>query len=107
LHTLFDAYAGGECTMSEGTVGLIIFVVLAVIAALLWHRFVATYTRALIGATATAVIGFQVAAYIHLGHLDPFFIIAAAASSAPAAAIAFLVGLPFRAHRKTNRVPAK
>jgi Na+/H+ antiporter NhaA len=86
--------------MSESTVGLIVFLAIGLGSALAWHRLVTSYVRAVVGATITTVIVFQLAAYLHLGFLDPFFVIAAATSSVIAAVIALIVGLPFRARRK-------
>lgn len=88
--------------MSEGTVGLVILGATALGAALVWHWFVPFYRPAVIGATITTVIVFQVAAYIHLGYLDPFFVVAIVTSSIVAAVIALLVGIPFRARRKSH-----
>ena len=90
--------------MSEGTVGLIILLTMALGSSLVWHCLVNSFVLAVVGATTTAVIAFQVAAYIHLGYLDPFFLIAIATSLVIAAVIALLVGLPFCARRK-QRAP--
>jgi hypothetical protein len=87
--------------MSEGTVGLIILTTIALGSALLWHWLLAFYAPAVIGATITTVIAFQVAAYFHLGYLDPFFFVAAVTSSIMAFAIALLAGLTFRARRRS------
>lgn len=86
--------------MSEGTVGLIILLTIALGSALAWHWLVTAFVPAVLGATITTVIAFQVSAYIYLGYLDPFFLIAVATSSAMAAVVALLVGLPLRARRK-------
>ena len=88
--------------MSEGTVGLIILTSIALASALLWHRFVPFYRPAVIGATITAVTAFQVADYVRLGYLDPFFLVAVVTSSIMAAVIALVVGLPFRARRRSH-----
>ena len=88
--------------MSEGTVGLIILTAIALGSALVWHWLVVFYRPAVIGATITTVIAFQVAAYFHLGYLDPFLLVAIVTSSIVAAVIALLVGVPFRAWRKSH-----
>ena len=93
--------------MSEGTVGLIILTSIALASALLWHRFVPFYRPAVIGATITAVTAFQVADYVRLGYLDPFFLVAVVTSSVVAAVIALLVGIPFRARRKLHVATSK
>jgi hypothetical protein len=93
--------------MDEGTVGLIVFFTIAVISALMWHWLVPIYVLATVGATVTTVIAFQVAAYLHLGYLDPFFLIALVTSSVMGAGVALHVGLPFRPRRKPHAVNNK
>ena len=88
--------------MSEGMVGLIVLVAISVTAAIIWHAFAKRYFTASIASALMAAVAFQVAAYVHLGHLDPFFPIAVVASLVAAFVIALLVGLPFRARRKPN-----
>jgi hypothetical protein len=66
---------------SEGTIGLIVLMSIALGSALVWHCLMAFYVRAVIGATITTVIAFQVAAYFHLGYLDSFFSVAAITSA--------------------------
>lgn len=86
--------------MSEGTVGLAVFLIIAIGSALAWHWCVTTYVRSVIGATLTTVIVFQLAAYLQIGYLDPFFLIAVITTSVMAAVVALLIGLPFRSRRK-------
>lgn len=88
--------------MSEGTIGLIVFFSLAVVSSLVWHRLVASYFSATIGAAITTVIAFQIAVFLHLGYLDPFFLVAVATSSIIAVVAALAIGLPFRTRRKTH-----
>lgn len=82
--------------------GLLVFIFTALVSSLIWHRYVVAYSSAVFGATVSAVVIFQVFAYLQLGHLDPFFSIAVATSSVMAVIIALLVGLPFRARRKSD-----
>ena len=86
--------------MSEGAQGLVIFFGLALIGSLLWHWVLRSYGLAVFGATVTTVVLFQVAAYVKLGYLDPFFVVAMATSAAMALGISAIVGLPFRFARK-------
>jgi uncharacterized membrane protein YccC len=79
---------------------LLIFIATALVSAVLWHQYVSHYFAASVAATATAVVVFQVLAYIELGYVDPFALIAVATSSVVALAIALVIGLPFRARRK-------
>jgi len=79
--------------------GLFVLLVMAVVSAMLWHRFVARYAIAVVGATLSTVVAFQVIAFVQLGYLDPFFLIAAVTSGCLALLIAIVIGLPFRARR--------
>ena len=74
--------------------------VIAVTSALLWHRFVVTYVLAAFGATISTVITFQIVAFIQIGYLDPFFLIAVATTTVIAAVISALIGLPFHIYRE-------
>jgi hypothetical protein len=96
-----------EGFMSEGTGGLIIFTIITLGSALVWHWLIAHYVSAVIGATITAVMTFQVAAYFYVGYLDPFFLVALVTSAIVAAVIALLVGLPFRERRRPHVSNAK
>ncbi|HEX5371705.1 MAG TPA: hypothetical protein VFW84_03120 [Aquabacterium sp.] len=75
---------------------VIVFLLVALASALVWHRQCARRTLAVVGATVTTVLAFQALAYLHLGHVDPFFVIAMAVSSVPAALISLAVGLLMR-----------
>jgi len=63
---------------------------------------VKSYGVAVLGATVTTVATFQVVAYMQLGYLDPFFLVAVATSTAMAFGIAAIIGLPFRSRRKPH-----
>ena len=89
--------------MDEGTQGLFILGAMAISFSLAWHWFVKNYNSAVIGATVTTVIMFQVVAAIYVGYVDPFIIIAMIVSGAITVIVAAIVGIPFKAHRdKTN-----
>ena len=93
--------------MSEGAAGFLVLIGISVSAALLAHWLIRRYVLASLCATVIASIGFQFAAYLHLGYLDPFFIIALATGAAVAFAVAALVGVPFvriRRKRKDDHV---
>jgi len=92
--------------MSEGTQGLVIFFGLTLASSLLWHWALRSYGVAVLAATVTTVVLFQVAAYVKLGYLDPFFLVAMATSAAMALAISAVVGLPFRSRRKQRGMDA-
>lgn len=66
------------------------------------HALVKNYVLAsvLSGLIGSAI--FQFAAYVDLGHLDPFFLIGFAVGALLYFALALLVGLPFRARRRAQ-----
>jgi len=79
--------------------GLLVFGMIAIVSSVAWHAILRDYWLAVVVATATAVVVFQVVAYVEVGYLDPFFLIAMATSGAIAAAVAVVTGLPFRCWR--------
>ena len=80
--------------MVAGSQGLFVFGSIAIISAIGWHIMVKRYVYAILGATLTTVIIFQTANYIHLGYLDPFFVIAMVVSGIGAFIISSIVGAP-------------
>jgi hypothetical protein len=86
--------------MNESTQGFLVLGTMSVLSAFGWHLIVKRFVLALIGATLTTVIFFQLANYIHLGYLDPFFIIAMFTSGLWAFVISVIVGAPFFSFRK-------
>ena len=88
--------------MDEGTQGLYIFGTMAISFSLIWHWLVKNYKNAVVGATISTIISFQVVAAIHIGYIDPFIIIAIITSGAITAIIAAVIGLPFKAQREKN-----
>jgi hypothetical protein len=82
---------------------LIALLGIALISAILWHRFLPDYWAASVGATLTTVIAFQIAVFVQLGHLDPYLLVAAITTTIPASIVSLLVGLPLRARRKQAR----
>lgn len=87
--------------MNEGAIGFLVLIGISVFTALLAHRLIRHYLLASLCAAIIASIGFQFAVYLHLGHLDPFFIIALATGAVVTFLAAALVGVPFiRVRRK-------
>ena len=80
--------------------GLFVLILLAVVSGVLWHYLVRNYALAVVGATVSTVVVFQVIAFLQLGYLDPFFLIAAVTSGGLALVVTLLVGLPVRARRR-------
>lgn len=78
---------------------ILVFVGIALLSAVTWHRYLQTYSSASIAAAATTVVVFQLIVYLQLGYLDPFFPIAVVTTGALSLVISFIVGLPIRARR--------
>ena len=77
--------------MSEGTIGLIVFAVLALICPLIAHFVVREARLAHVIAVVATVSLFQIGAYWHLGHLDPFWLVAVITTGAMAFAASVAV----------------
>ena len=73
--------------------GLLPFALLAVVVAVLCHMIIRRYFLATAMAALLATTALQVIAYLDLGHLDKFFLIALATSGSLALLIASLVGV--------------
>lgn len=82
--------------MSEATVGWLVLSSIAVASALGWHLLPRSFLLATVLATATAVVLFQVAAYLYAGYLDPFFLVAVITSSVICLLITVTVGMLVR-----------
>ena len=89
--------------MSEGSTGLLVFFAIAIVSAVLWHRVVEIFSVAVVGATITAVVAFQIAAYWHAGHVDPFVVVAVVTTAAMSLVISILIGLPIRKRRRNAK----
>jgi hypothetical protein len=85
--------------MDESTLGMVVFVGITVATATICHVKIKNYWVATILATLVSVILFQIVAYIELGYLDPFFLIAIVTSSAAALIISILVGALVKNYR--------
>jgi hypothetical protein len=79
---------------------LLVFFAISIASALGWHRLVHSYSSAVLGATITTVLLFQLAVFLQLGYLDAFAPIAALVTAVAAAAVSAILGLPFRTRRK-------
>jgi hypothetical protein len=88
--------------MNEGTVGILVLIMISIIVSIATHAMVADFSRALAISVIISCIAFQVASFIHIGYLDPFFIIAIVTSSFIIGIISSLVGLPFYIKRKNK-----
>ncbi len=89
--------------MSEATVGWLVLLSIAVGSALAWHIFLRSFLLSTLLATTTSVFLFQVAVYLRLGYLDPFFLIAVATSSVICLFVAVAVGMLVRNDRRGKK----
>ncbi|OGP66493.1 MAG: hypothetical protein A2W27_04560 [Deltaproteobacteria bacterium RBG_16_44_11] len=88
--------------MDEGTVGILVLIIISIIVSIATHAVVANFSRALVISVIISCVAFQVAAFIHIGYLDKFFIIAVITTSFIIGIISALVGLPFYLKRKKS-----
>lgn len=70
--------------------------------AVCFHLLIRHYALAVICAAISSDILFQIAAYLHAGCLDPFFIIGLVTGGGIALAIAVIVGIPFYRRREKS-----
>jgi len=63
------------------------------------HAVIKTYFLASFIAACAMVVEMQIASYIELGYLDPFWQISSVTGFFMASIVALIVGLPFRAKR--------
>jgi hypothetical protein len=94
--------------MNEGDAGLVIFGIITITSAAIWHSFVTDYILAVLGATVSSVIVFQVVAFIYAGFLDPFFIIAMITTGIVSFIIALVIGAVMKwlkRHDKLKEAP--
>ena len=86
--------------MTEAQTGIFMLLVISVVVAFFAHalirKFFLSFLVACIASAIIASVLFQVAAYLHIGYLDPFFPIAMVISCAIAFGIAAAVGLVVR-----------
>ncbi len=78
--------------MSAGAIGIILLVIITVIVSALIHRWTTRFWTGCLVATVISVVGFQLVAYAHAGHLDPFILIAIPVSGLLSFLVSILVG---------------
>jgi hypothetical protein len=83
-------------------VALLIYAVITIVSALLWHQYLSDYVGATLGATATTVALSLFGDYLRSGHRTSDVEIAVLLTSIPAVVVSLLIGLPFRASRKAR-----
>lgn len=88
--------------MNEDALAIIVFGAICVFSALLMHWRMNSYWAATILSAFLSVVLVQVVAYIDLGYLDPFFLMAVATSSVAAFVISAIVGMFFKVSRNKS-----
>jgi ABC-type Mn2+/Zn2+ transport system permease subunit len=89
--------------MSDGAVGIILLVVITVIVSALIHRWTTRFWTGCLVATVISVVGFQLVAYAHNGHLDPFVLIAIPVSGLLSFLVSILVGKVIESMRRRKQ----
>ena len=84
----------------DPSIGLLIYAVITIVSAVLWHRYVPRYLGATLAATVTTVVLFLFVDYLQSGHRTSNIEIAILLTAIPATIVSLLIGLPFRASRK-------
>jgi hypothetical protein len=87
----------------DPAVGLLIYAVITIASAVLWHRYLAYYLFATLGATATTAALFLFVDYLQSGHWTKNIELALLLTAIPALGVSLLVGLPFRARRNDRK----
>ncbi|MFZ5564866.1 MAG: hypothetical protein ACOZBW_12520 [Thermodesulfobacteriota bacterium] len=86
--------------MDKNLMVIILFCIISVSVAYLFHKRVENYIFACIFAALISSVGYQIIGYLVLGYLDPFFLIALATSTGIAFFIAVLTGIPVAHNRR-------
>jgi hypothetical protein len=89
--------------MDEGTQGLIVLGLTALLVSVLMHTFIRRFFVACVGSTVIATLLFQVFAYWKLGYLDKFFVVAVITSGIFSLVISAIVGSAFVLYRRSKR----
>jgi membrane protein DedA with SNARE-associated domain len=89
--------------IEQGQIGIIVFVIMALLSAILFHYKWDSYLISSALAAVVASLLYQVVGYFILGYLDPFFMIAFTISLAVSFTISLIVGLPFAINRKRRK----
>jgi hypothetical protein len=89
--------------MEQGQIGIIVFITMALLSAILFHYIMNGFWISSILSALVASLLFQVVGYFVLGYLDPFFIIAFVISLAVSFTISLIVGLPFAITKKNRK----
>ena len=85
--------------MSEENIGFVILSIVSVTCAMIAHWRIRNYFKASLASMLAAAVLFHSIAWMQLGYMDPFMLIAFPISLLITGAIALLVGVPFHTSR--------
>jgi hypothetical protein len=85
--------------MSEGQVGIGVLLVISTVTGAIAHSCIPKLVSASAISALVGITLFQIAACVHIGYLDPFFLIALFVSAPISFSVALLVGLAVRRFR--------
>ena len=88
--------------MSESQAGIFILVGVTLPTALFCHWRIKKYLLASLAAAVSSTILFQIINFLHLGYLDPFFLIATFFGGGIAWGVALIIGIPFLIKRRAK-----
>lgn len=81
--------------MSPADIAFAVFIAMAILSAAIWHKFVRVGPFAVIGATVTTVVTYQVLGWLIDNTPEKFIVIAYIVSSIYALGISIAVGIPY------------
>ena len=89
-------------TLSEGTTTILILLGISGVVATVTHCFYRRFIGACFLSAFVATLLFQIAAFLRLGYLDPFFLIAVSVGGSISFVIALVVGAVVRRFRRSS-----
>jgi hypothetical protein len=88
--------------MSESTIGILVLLGISFVVSAVTHCFCHRFIFACFLSTLVAMLLFQFAVFLHLGHLDPFFLTAVTLGGSISFVIALVVGAVVRQFRQSS-----
>jgi len=88
--------------MSESTIGILVLLGISFVVSAVTHCFCHRFIIACFLAALVATLFFQIAVFLHLGYLDPFFLTAVTLGGSISFVIALVVGAVVRRFRQSS-----
>lgn len=82
--------------MSESALGLLLLAAICAVCSVAAHVLVRSFVAAELAAVVSTVVLFQLAAYLHVGYLDPFWEVAVVTSTLVAVVVSAFIGIAVR-----------